>query len=66
MGEWVLNTIGGLDGIGDKNIKMLIVGSSLYGDYSSYLKNLVGSQGSTNDVVFTGSVKYGDLYNYLS
>lgn len=55
-----------ISGIGDKNIKMLIVGSSLYGDYSSYLKNLVGSQGSTNDVVFTGSVKYGDLYKYIS
>lgn len=56
----------GISGIGDKNVKMLIVGSSLYGDYLSYLKKLVGLQGSVNDVIFTGSVKYGDLYKYIS
>lgn len=52
--------------IGDKNIKMLIVGSSLYGDYSSYLKEFVRAQGSINDVIFTGSVEYRDLYKYIS
>jgi teichuronic acid biosynthesis glycosyltransferase TuaH len=53
-------------GIGARNIKMLIVGSSLYGDYESYLKYLVKTKKATRYVIFAGPVKYSELYKYIS
>lgn len=49
-----------------QNARLLIVGGSLFTDYEEQLKRLVSEVGVDDKVVFTGSVEYKNLPEYIS
>ena len=49
-----------------ENLKLLIVGGSLFTDYEVQLKGLVKDLGLEDKVLFTGLVKYEELPKYIS
>ena len=49
-----------------QNARLLIVGGSLFTDYEEQLKRLVSEVGVDDKVVFTGSVEYKNLPEYIA
>ena len=49
-----------------QNLKLLIVGGSLFTDYEVQLKNLVRDLGIEDKVIFAGLVEYKELPKYIS
>jgi glycosyltransferase involved in cell wall biosynthesis len=49
-----------------RDLKLLLVGVSLYTDYSRYLKRIASELGIANKIIFTGAVEYQKLALYIS
>ena len=49
-----------------ENLRLLIVGGSLFTDYEKKLKDLAGRLGIAKKVIFTGLVEYKELPKYIS
>jgi glycosyltransferase involved in cell wall biosynthesis len=50
----------------NQNTKMLIVGGSLFTDYQHKLKELAGSIGVSDHIIFTGTKPYHELPRYIA
>ena len=55
-----------VNGKNRQNARLLIVGGSLFTDYEEQLKRLVSEVGVDDKVVFTGSVEYKNLPEYIA